>query len=99
LTALSATAASVLVLAVSRARVAVGQALRAGVMESPARCPRCGHGPVQAHHADYSKPLEVTWLCQRCHARETARVRECARGVLPRARRYSRTPYRKPEGV
>lgn len=27
----------------------------------------CGSEKVQAHHADYSKPLEVTWVCFACH--------------------------------
>ena len=29
-------------------------------------CKECGK-PAQMHHEDYSKPLEVTWLCRRCH--------------------------------
>jgi len=37
----------------------------------PAACERCGitcttHG----HHPDYSKPLEVVWVCRKCHAKE-----------------------------
>lgn len=27
----------------------------------------CGEKEVQAHHFDYSKPLEVEWVCQRHH--------------------------------
>lgn len=31
-------------------------------------CEFCGSDAVQAHHDDYSKPLEVRWLCPRHHA-------------------------------
>jgi hypothetical protein len=29
---------------------------------------KCGVvGAVQAHHADYARPLDVSWLCISCH--------------------------------
>lgn len=33
----------------------------------PQPCVRCQGLKVQAHHTDYSKPLEVTWMCFSCH--------------------------------
>lgn len=30
-------------------------------------CERCGNQKAQAHHEDYSFPLELVWLCQLCH--------------------------------
>lgn len=29
-------------------------------------CP-CGSPDSQMHHHDYTKPLEVEWLCRKCH--------------------------------
>lgn len=34
---------------------------------SPKPCERCGSKSDHKHHEDYSKPLEVVWLCRRCH--------------------------------
>lgn len=30
-------------------------------------CEKCGSPKSQMHHHDYSKPLEVEWLCRPCH--------------------------------
>ncbi len=37
--------------------------------EVPKKCSECSlSGSVDGHHNDYSKPLEVQWLCRQCHA-------------------------------
>lgn len=33
-------------------------------------CERCGDAKSQAHHTDYRKPLDVSWLCFRHHREE-----------------------------
>lgn len=50
-----------------KARVALSGAIRSGKMVKPGACSKCGGGPVQGHHHDYSQPLNVTWLCVMCH--------------------------------
>lgn len=53
-----------------RARHDVRQALRHGKMEKPEHCELCGvRKATEAHHEDYRKPLEVWWLCRKCHGR------------------------------
>ena len=32
-------------------------------------CEVCGARPVDAHHNDYDRPLDVRWLCQKHHRR------------------------------
>lgn len=51
----------------ARALSAVNNALRAGrIVKSP--CIECGSTDrLRCHHADYSKKLDVTWHCLRCH--------------------------------
>jgi hypothetical protein len=48
------------------ARQMLGRAVRAGRIK-PKPCKRCGSQYVQAHHPDYSKPLDVVWLCRKHH--------------------------------
>ena len=51
-------------------------AIRLGKIVRPSSCQKCGCIPppsrngssrIQGHHEDYSKPLEVQWLCAFCH--------------------------------
>lgn len=53
------------------ARRALNEAVRWRVLGKPTSCEDCGQefAPVQihGHHPDYSKPLEVEWLCKGCH--------------------------------
>lgn len=51
-----------------QARAAVARALVSGALERPAACEECGaETALEAHHDDYSKPLDVRWLCPGCH--------------------------------
>lgn len=53
----------------ARAHNALNRAVRLGIVRPPHCCQSCGReAPLEAHHADYSKPLEVSWLCRKCHA-------------------------------
>lgn len=53
------------------AREAARNAVKDGRLVKPDCCEDCGgeFEPrlLQGHHADYSKPLEVEWLCGNCH--------------------------------
>ena len=53
-----------------KAHVAVSNAIRDGRLVKATTCAMADDdckGRIQAHHEDYSKPLEVTWLCTRHH--------------------------------
>jgi len=54
------------------AHVAVSNAVRDGkLIKQP--CEVCGELKVQGHHDDYTKPLDVRWLCVSHHAEHHAR--------------------------
>lgn len=54
-----------------KARVKVARALTVGKLQKPDSCVRCGiSGRIQGHHTDYTKALEVVWLCISCHANQ-----------------------------
>lgn len=55
------------------ARRAVEAAIAAGRLKNPHVCFGCGceegEHRIEAHHHDYTKPLDVVWLCTPCHRR------------------------------
>ena len=54
-----------------KAQGAVSNAVRDGRLEKPEKCQSCGaRTRLCGHHADYSQPLQVAWLCYVCHKSE-----------------------------
>jgi hypothetical protein len=46
-------------------------AVKVGKLKRASRCAHCGKkSPTEGHHPDYSKPLEVIWLCRACHGKQ-----------------------------
>jgi hypothetical protein len=52
-----------------RAHIKVGNAVRDGKLEKATACQVCGatERRLHGHHHDYSKPLDVVWVCPPCH--------------------------------
>lgn len=51
-----------------RARELVKYAVDTGKLIKPNQCEQCSNTVnIQGHHCDYTKPLEVMWLCSKCH--------------------------------
>jgi len=58
------------------ANLELGKAVKRGdVIKKP--CELCGETKAQGHHEDYSKPLDVTWLCVRHHNDRHIHLRDC----------------------
>lgn len=41
---------------------------RGNIIRQP--CSKCGNPDAEKHHHDYSKPLDIEWLCRACHMLE-----------------------------
>ncbi|MPV69414.1 hypothetical protein [Burkholderia sp. BE17] len=53
------------------ARQSLNNAVKRGDVVRPDVCEQCGISTaVAAHHDDYSRPLQVRWLCRACHGKE-----------------------------
>lgn len=64
----------------ARAHRIVRTAIKNGSLVRPDVCSKCGtaslpgadgRATIHAHHHDYSRPLDVEWLCAKCHRAET----------------------------
>jgi hypothetical protein len=54
-----------------KAQNVLGYAVLSGKLIKPDTCQKCGlKKRIEAHHPDYSKPLEVMWFCKKCHIEE-----------------------------
>lgn len=40
----------------------------------PQACAHCGAAEAEGHHEDYTRPLDVIWLCKPCHVQEHNRL-------------------------
>lgn len=58
-----------------RAHCKVYRALKSGLLVKQP-CAVCGSHEVEAHHPDYSRPLDVVWLCIPHHAEVHIKERE-----------------------
>lgn len=56
-----------------RARMALQNAVRRGDVLKPEFCDDCGQqfarAAIHGHHEDYTRPLDVAWVCARCHGK------------------------------
>lgn len=58
-----------------KARSSVSNAIQSGrLIKQPCHC---GESEVEAHHEDYSKPLDVQWLCVKHHKELHRKERVC----------------------
>jgi hypothetical protein len=67
------------------ARQKLNDAVAAGTIRRPSRCENCGARggrsvgkALEAHHADYLRPLFVEWLCRACHAKRASHAHPTA---------------------
>lgn len=54
--------------ALNKAHLAIKYNVERGHITRPERCEWCGSdGPLEAHHEDHTRKLDVVWLCRDCH--------------------------------
>ena len=67
-----------------KARTAVWLALKSKAISKPKTCSEClKKKKLESHHDDYSKPLDVIWLCHKCHSKRLGFGRNHRRCIQP----------------
>lgn len=66
------------------ANVLLGNGVARGIINKPSNCEICNAEcstpkSLHAHHEDYSKPFDVTWMCRTCHGMKHREENEKAR--------------------
>lgn len=62
------------------ARASLVAAVKRGELERPETCSKCGEpGRIEGHHDRYDKPLDVIWLCSRCHGQRHREINAARR--------------------
>jgi hypothetical protein len=72
------------------ARNTLNNAIQSGKIERQP-CSVCGISPADAHHTNYTKPLDVVWLCKTHHGlatQETDMTVDRRKKGLPRGRPF-----------
>ena len=76
------------------AHLKLARAVMNGTVIKKNVCEMCGGtSMIEAHHADYSKPLDVVWLCKKCHSEEHKKIKIRSERIL---RLFSRCMPRSP---
>lgn len=69
-----------------KAQGILNRELRSGKITKPESCSICGiTGKIHAHHDDYTKALDVMWLCPACHSRVHREKRDAQRKLMAEA--------------
>ena len=53
-----------------QSRLKLSRAIASGFIKKPSKCSVCHkkNKRIHGHHEDYSKPLDVIWMCPWCHS-------------------------------
>jgi len=76
----------------TRAHWIVSNAIKYGKLKR-LPCEKCGNNKSHAHHADYSKPLEIKWLCHKCHWIEHGWIKKAKSTNHSKSRLDAKKPY------